>query len=253
MTTISEIAPDVFRISTYVREIDLQFSQFLVKDEQPLLWETGMRRLFPEVRAAVAKIVDPASLRWVSFSHFEPDECGALNEWLELAPSAEAFCTEVGAMVFVNDAALRPARGVGRDQLIETGKYRFRLYPTPHLPHGWDAGVLFEETNRTLLCSDLFHHSGDVEPFTESDVVGRSRHAMQGMQASPLMDYMPWTPKSKARLRELAALAPRACATMHGSAFRGNGAQALLDLAAVMEEVLGAPDSEEKHQNESIA
>src|SRR5688572_5662404 len=207
MTTISEIAPDVYRISTYVREIDLQFSQFLVKDEQPLLWETGMKRLFPEVRDAVAKIIDPASLRWISWSHFEPDECGSLNEWLELAPRAQPLCTNVGAMVFVNDAALRPALGVGKDQPIDTGKYRFRLYPTPHLPHGWDAGVLFEETNRTLLCSDLFHHAGDAEPCTESDVVGRTRHAMQSMQASPLMDYMPWTPKTETRLRELAALA----------------------------------------------
>ncbi len=239
MTTISEIAPDVYRISTYIREIDLQFSQFLVKDDQPLLWETGMKRLFPEVRDAVAKIIDPASLRWISWSHFEPDECGALNEWLTLAPRAEPLCTEVGAMVFANDAALRPARGVGKDQPTDTGKYRFRLYPTPHLPHGWDAGVLFEETNRTLLCSDLFHHAGDVEPCTESDIVGRTRHAMQSMQASPLMDYMPWTPKTETRLRELAALGPRTCATMHGSAFRGDGAQALTDLAIVMQEVLG--------------
>jgi flavorubredoxin len=241
MTTISEIAPDVYRISTYIREFDLQFSQFVIKDEQPLLWETGMKRLFPEVRDAVAKIVDPATLRWIAFSHFEPDECGSLNEWLELAPLAQPLCTEVGAMVFVNDAALRPARGVGKDQCVETGKYRFRLYPTPHLPHGWDAGVLFEEVNRTLLCSDLFHHAGDVEPCTESDVVGRTRDTMQGMQQSPLMDYMPWTPKTEARLRELAALAPRTCATMHGSAFRGDGAQALVDLAAVMQEVLGSP------------
>ena len=239
MTTISEIAPDVYRICTYVPQIDLQFCQFLVKDDEPLLWETGMKQLFPAVREAVAKIIDPATLRWISFSHFEPDECGSLNEWLQLAPRAQAVCSEVGAMVFVNDGASRPARGLTRHDLIETGKYRFRLYPTPHLPHGWDAAILFEETNRTLLCSDLLHHGGDVEPCTESDVVGRCRHAMQTMQATPLTDYMPWTPKTESRLAELAALAPRTCATMHGSAFRGDGARALRELGSVMREVLG--------------
>ena len=239
MTTISEIAPDVYRICTYVPDFDLQFSQFLVKDDEPLLWETGMKQMFPAVREAVAKIVDPATIRWIAFSHFEPDECGSLNQWLELAPRSEALCSEVGAMVFVNDGALRPARGVGKDQLIETGRNRFRLYHTPQLPHGWDAAILFEETHRTLLCSDLFHQTGDVEPCTESDVIGRARHAMQTMQASPLADDMPWTPKTESRLMELAALAPRTCATMHGSVYRGDGARALRDLAGAMKEILG--------------
>ena len=237
-TTINEIAPDVYRICTYVPDFDLQFSQFLVKDDEPLLWETGMKGMFPAVREAVAKLIDPATLRWISFSHFEPDECGSLNEWLALAPSAEPLCSAVGAMVFVNDGAIRPARGVGKEQPIETGKYRFRLCPTPHLPHGWDAAILFEETNRTLLCSDLFGHAGNVEPSTESDVLGRVGNTLRAMQAGPLMDYMPWTPKTEARLRELAALAPRVCATMHGSVYRGDGARALVDLADVMREGL---------------
>ena len=239
MATISEIAPDVYRICAHVPEIDLQFCQFLVKDDEPLLWETGMKQLFPVVREAVAKIIDPATLRWISFSHYEPDECGALNEWLDVAPLAQAVCSEVGAMVFVNDGARRPARGIGKNDVIETGRHRFRLYPTPHVPHGWDAAILFEETDRTLLCSDLFHHTGDVEPLTESEVVGRSRHAMQAMQASPLADYLPWTPKTQSRIEELAALAPRTCATMHGSAYRGDGARALRELSSAMREVLG--------------
>ena len=239
MTTISEIAPDVYRICTYAPQFDLQFCQFVVKDDEPLLWETGMKQMFPVVREAVSKIVDPATIRWVAFSHFEPDECGSLNEWLELAPRSQALCSEVGAMVFVNDGATRPARGVGKNEAIETGRYRFRLHHTPQLPHGWDAAILFEETNRTLLCSDLFHQIGDVEPCTESDVIGRARHAMQTMQQTPLADYMPWTPKTESRLRELASLAPRTCATMHGSAFRGDGARALLDLGVVMKEILG--------------
>jgi flavorubredoxin len=242
MTTITEIAPDVYRISTYIKEIDLQFNQFLIKDEQPLLWETGMKQMFPLVRDAVSKIIDPASLRWISWSHFEPDECGSLNEWLTLAPRAEALCSEIGAMVFVNDGAIRPARGVGKDHLIETGRNKFRFYPTPHLPHGWDAGVLFEETNRTLLCSDLFHHVGDVEASTESDILGRVRDAMEMSQRTPpFADYMPWTPKTERRLRELSALQPRTCATMHGSAFVGDGARALLDLGGIMKDVLGTP------------
>jgi len=242
MTEISEIAPDVFRICTYVSEIDLQFCQFLIRDEQPLLWETGMKQLFPAVRDAVAKLIDPASIRWISFSHFEPDECGSLNEWLQLAPHAQALCSEVGALVFVNDGAIRAARGIGKDQVVDTGRNKFRFYPTPHLPHGWDAGVLFEETNGTLLCSDLFHHAGNVEPCTESDIIERTSNAMRAMQAGPLPDYMPWTPKTESRLRELSALTPRTCATMHGSAFRGDGARALLDLAGVMREVLSPQD-----------
>jgi flavorubredoxin len=240
--TITEIAPDIYRISTYVKEIDLQFNQFLVRDEQPLLWETGMKQMFPAVKEAVAKIIDPSTLRWIAFSHYEPDECGSLNEWLELAPRAQPLCSEVGAMVFVNDAATRPARGVGKHDLIDTGRSKFRLYPTPHLPHGWDAGMLFEETHRTLLCSDLFHHLGDVEPSTQSDLMGRVRHAMQtSQQTPPFMDYMPWTPKTHGRLQELAALRPRVCATMHGSAFEGDGERALLDLSAVMRDVFGRP------------
>jgi flavorubredoxin len=240
--TITEVAPDIYRISTYVKDIDLQFNQFLIKDEQPLLWETGMKQIFPAVREAVAKIIDPSTLRWIAFSHFEPDECGSLNEWLQLAPQAQALCSEVGALVFVNDAAVRPARGVGKQDLIDTGRSKFRFYPTPHLPHGWDAGFLFEETHRTLLCSDLFHQLGDVEPSTQHDVIDRARHAMQTSQRTPpFMDYMPWTPKTAAQLQELAALNPRICATMHGSAFEGDGARALLDLGVVMKEVFGTP------------
>lgn len=240
MATIDEIAPDVYRISTYIREFDLQFNQFLVKDEEPLLWETGMKALFPEVRDAVARLIRPSALRWVAFSHFEPDECGSLNEWLEIAPRAQPLCSEVGAIVFVNDGALRPARGAGKDDLIETGKHRFRLYPTPHLPHGWDAAMLFEETEKTLLCSDLFHHSGNVEPSTASDVIGRFQRTLETYQASPpFTNYMPWTSMTEQQIRELAALDPRTCATMHGSAFVGDGAKALLALGTVMKEILG--------------
>ena len=240
LTRVDEIAPDLYRISTYIEPFNLQFNQFLVKDDAPLLWETGMKGLFPAVRDAVASVIDPATLRWIGYSHYEPDECGSLNEWLALAPHAQAFCSEVGAIVFANDAAARPVRGFGRNDLIETGKSRFRLYPTPHLPHGWDAATLFEETQRTLLCSDLFGHNGDVEPSTESDVVGRFADSLRAFQSTPpFLDYMPWTTRTDRQIRELSTLQPRLCATMHGSAFAGDGAQALLDLGQAMQAILG--------------
>jgi flavorubredoxin len=239
MSTVTEIAPDVFRISLFVPQFNLQFNHFLVKDDEPLLYHTGMRGMFPQVRDAVATIMPPSQIRWIGFSHFEVDECGALNEWLEIAPSAQAVCSVVGVLVNLNDFASRPARGLKSDEVLDTGKYRFRFRKTPHLPHGWDAGVLFEETHRTLLCSDLFHQNGDVEPVTESDVVGRTRDAMIEYQAGPLMDYMPFTSKTERLLGELAALKPKTIAAMHGSAFVGNGGRALHDLAVVMREVLG--------------
>jgi flavorubredoxin len=239
MTRIDEIAPDIFRICTYVPDFNLQFNQFLIKDEEPLLFETGMKQMFPIVREAVSKVIDPASLRYISFSHFEPDECGSLNEWLTIAPRSEAICSVVGAMVFVNDGAIRPARGLSNDEIIQTGKHRFRFKATPHLPHGWDAGVLFEETTQTLLCSDLLGHAGDMPAITNADIVGPFRDSTKAFQAGPLANYMPFTPHTEAQVRELASLKPRACAPMHGSTFVGNGEKALLDMAVVMKELLG--------------
>ena len=239
MTRIDEIAADVFRISTYAPDFDIQFNQFLIRDDEPLLFETGMKQIFPLVREAVARIIDPASLRYISFSHFEPDECGSLNEWLAAAPRAEALCSVVGAMVFVNDGAVRPARGMNHNETLQTGKHRYRFQATPHLPHGWDAGVLFEETTGTLFCSDLLGHAGDVSPVTDSDVVGRFRDTTKAFQGGPLSNYMPYTPQTEARIKELASLKPRACATMHGSTFLGNGEQALLDMGVAMRELLG--------------
>jgi hypothetical protein len=137
---IDEIAPDLYRICLYVPAFDLQFNHFLVKDEEPLLFHTGMRGMFPAVRKAVAKLIDPASLRWISWSHFEVDECGALNEWLAAAPNAIPVCGEVGPMVNIADFSNRPPRALKPDEILQTGRHRFRFVPTPHLPHGWDAG-----------------------------------------------------------------------------------------------------------------
>ena len=237
--SVTEIAPDCYRISTYIPEIDLQFNQFLIKDDEPLLFHTGMRSLFPIVREAVATLIDPAKLRWISFSHFEADECGSLNEWLQIAPNAQAVCSMVGAMVSINDFALRPAKGMVDGETFETGQHRFRFVQTPHVPHCWEAGLLFEETKATLLCSDLFHQGGEVEPFTQSDVIDRARKTLVDYQASPLANYMPYTKHTDGILQKVAALKPRTIAPMHGSAFAGDGAQAIRDLAVVMREVLG--------------
>jgi flavorubredoxin len=236
---IMEVAPDLYRISTYIPEINLQFNQFLVRDDEPLLFHTGMRGLFPLVRDEVARVIEPARIRWIGFSHFESDECGALNDWLEVAPEAEPVCSLVGAMVSVNDFSMRPARAMTDGQVWSTGKYRFRFLQTPHVPHCWEAGLIFEETQGTLLCSDLFTHYGDVEPQTGSDVVGRFRQDLIREQQGPLAHAYPYTSGTEETLRRLGALEPKTLALMHGSTYVGDGRQALEDLAVAMREVLG--------------
>jgi flavorubredoxin len=239
MAAVNEIAPDLYRISIYVPEFDLQFNHFLVRDEEPLLYHTGLKATFPAVRDAVATLIEPSRLRWIGFSHFESDECGALNPWLETAPAAEPVCSLLGALVSVNDFAARPARGLSDGEVLETGRYRFRCCRTAHLPHGWDASLLFEEQHATLLCSDLFHQTGDVEALTESDVLGRVRRTLEEYQAGVLADYVPYTPRTRGILNALAELQPRTLAVMHGSSFAGDGARALRDLDDAFRAVFG--------------
>jgi len=236
---VDEIGPDVFRLSLPVPEMNIQFNQFLVRDEEPLLFHTGMRHIFPEVREAVARVIDPSSLRWISFSHFEADECGALNEWLDTAPQATAVCSFVGANVSVNDFANRPARAMNNDEEFSTGKYRFRFLVTPHVPHCWEASMLFEETQGTLFSSDLFFHWGNEDPVTESDVVDKFKQGLIADQQGPFANAYPYTPQTEGTLKRLSLLKPKTIALMHGSSFRGDGEQALKDLAVVMKEVLG--------------
>jgi flavorubredoxin len=238
-TRITEIAPDHYVISIYVREFNLRFNHFLIKDDEPLLFHTGMKQMFPLVRDAVARVINPATLRWISFSHFEADECGALNEWLAIAPQAAPVCGLVGAVVSVNDFAVRPAHVLAHDEILKTGAYRFRYQQTPHVPHNWEAGLLFEEVTRTLLCSDLFTHEGDVEPMTKTDVVDRAKQALLAGKKGPFADPYPYTPLTEPILHGLAQLLPAQLALMHGSVFVGDGGQALRDLAIVMREVLG--------------
>jgi flavorubredoxin len=240
VAVISEVAPDIYRISVFAPWGNLQFNHFLVRDDEPLLFHTGLRGMHAEIREAVSTLIRVPELRHISFSHFESDECGSLNEWLAAAPGSDVICSQVGALVSVNDFIGRESLGLADGGTFVTGKYRFRYCQTPHLPHGWDAGVLFEETRGTLLCSDLFHQIGDVEPLTSADIVGRSRQAMKEYQAGILADYVPYTARTAQNLKKLANLKPKTLAVMHGSSFTGDCARALNDLDAALREVFGS-------------
>lgn len=237
--SVSEIAPDIFRFCLFAREIDLQFNYFLVRDEQPLLFTTGYKAGFPMLREAVARVLDPARIRWIGFSHFESDECGALNLWLDAAPHATPVCGLVSAMVNVNDFAIRPPKPMMDGEILETGARRFRFCSTAQFPHGWDAGLLFEETERTLFCSDLFSQNGNVEPIVEADLSGRVQAAMAQMQGGPLANVVPYTPRTDGILEKLAGLNPKTLAIMYGSSFAGDGASALRSLGITMRDIFG--------------
>jgi flavorubredoxin len=238
-TTVTEIVRDVFRISTFAPDFGIQFNQFLVKDDEPFLMHTGFKAMFAATRGGVAEVLDPVRVRWIGFSHFESDECGALNDWLATAPHAQAVCSFVGAFVSVNDFAIRPARAMADNEVLHGGRNLLRFLATPHVPHGWDAGLFFEETQRTLLCSDLFFQPGDPPPLTRADLVGPARAAIIGGQTGPLANDVPYTPYTDATMQRLADLGPRTLATMHGSSYTGDGAQALRGLARVLRETLG--------------
>jgi flavorubredoxin len=240
-TSVVEIAADVYRLCTYNGDSGLQLCQFLFKDDEPLLFHTGHRRLFPEVRDAVARVLDPTTVRWIGHSHFEADECGSLNEWLHLAPGAESFCSVIGARTSIGDFAIRAPRALAHDAAFSTGRFQFRFQQTPHVPHCWDAGLLFEETSSLLLCSDLLLQRGDVAPITDSDVLGSVGATLKAQHAGPTGDSIPYTSETDAILGQLAELAPHLLATHHGSTFAGDGKQVLLDLIQVLRDV-HAPD-----------
>lgn len=238
MANVTEIAPDLYRISIFNQQIGLQFNHFLIRDEEPMLYHAGLRSNFAELHDAVTKLITPKEIRWIGWSHFESDECGALNEWLSAVPSAQAVCGSLGATINVNDYANRPPRTLENGETFTTGQRRFRYVSTAHVPHGWDAGVMFEETERTLLCSDLLTHFGAVEPLTSHDIVGRARESLENMQRSPFAYYIPYNENTSRVMASLAALNPRLLATMHGSSFNGDCAQALRDFDTVMRQVL---------------
>lgn len=229
-TRVDEIADGIFRLSTFVAEVappaGFLFNQFLVLDDEPLLFHTGPRRMFPMVREAVSRLMPPERLRWISFGHFEADECGAMNEWLAIAPNAEIAHGQTGCSVSLNDMADRPPRMLADGETIELGRGKtVRYLDTPHTPHGWDAGLLYEESSRTLFCGDLFTQLGDGPALVEDDIVGAA------IAAEDLFGYSSLNPVMGATIRRLADLAPGTLALMHGPSFRGDGAAALCALA----------------------
>jgi len=227
-TRVDEVAEGIYRVSTPATTLPggFTFNQYLILDEQPLLFHTGPRGLFSLVSEAVAAVMPVERLRYVGLSHVEADECGALNEFLAGARAAEPVCSQVAAMVSVNDMATRPARPLADGEVLELGRHRVRWVDTPHVPHGWECGYLFEETTRTLLCGDLFTQGGaEHVPVTESDILGPS----EAMRAN--MDYFAHGPNTRPSLERLAALAPQTLACMHGSAWRGDGKGLLSALA----------------------
>jgi flavorubredoxin len=236
-TNVHEIAAGIFRISVPVPPSAMPggftFNQFLLVDDEPLLFHTGPHKMFPLVRQAVAHVLgDVTRLKWVGFSHVEADECGALNEWLEAAPQATPVCSLVAAMVSVSDFALRPARALADGEELSLGKKRVRWLDAPHLPHNWECGYLNESTTRTLLCGDLFTHGGaDGPPITESEVLGPSEAFRQAMPAGSVAIER----GSRAILEKLAATEPRTLALMHGSSYRGDGAKLLRGFADVLD------------------
>lgn len=228
-TRINEIADGVFRLSTFIPDVPptgLSFNQFLIRGEEPLLFHTGMRGLFPLVRDAVSKLMPPEKLRWISFGHYEADECGSMNEWLAVAPNAQVVHGMTAVAVSLNDQASRAPRAVQHGDVIDLGGKRVRYLDTPHVPHGWEAGLLYEETTGALLCGDLFTQYGICDATTESDIVGAA------IASEDIANYSALNPAMGTTLRKLAELKPRTLALMHGPSFIGDGAAALAALGA---------------------
>ena len=229
-TNIQEIADGIYRINTPVIVQDapggFSFNQYLVVDDESMIFHTGPRKMFPLVREAVASVLPAERLRYISFSHVEADECGSLNEWLAIAPQSTPLCGTVAALVSIEDLADRPPRPLRDGEVLSLGKHSVQWFDTPHLPHAWECGFLMEERTKTLLCGDLFTQGGaDLPAVTESDILGPSesfRHQM---------DYFSHTKYARDMLERLASSGPTTLACMHGSAWRGDGSKLLRALA----------------------
>ncbi len=229
-TNVVEIADGIYRINTPVPPGAISggfsFNQFLVVDDEPLLFHTGPRKMFDLVREAVESVTPVNRLRYISFSHVEADECGSLNEWLAAAPEAVPLCSNVAAMVSINDIGDRPPRALGDNEELSLGQRRVKWFDTPHLPHSWECGYLMEMTTKTLFCGDLFTQGGDKLPaITEDDILGPSEAFRKQME-----DYS-HSPDTRDLLEKLASADPTTLACMHGSAWKGDGAQLLRALA----------------------
>jgi len=228
-TNLHEIASGIYRINTPVQipgGPDFNFNQYFVADDEPLLFHTGPRRMFPLVAEAIGKVLPLERLRYVAFSHFEADECGSLNDFLAAAPVAVPVSSQVAAMVSVNDVATRPARALADGEILRTGRHAFKWLDAPHVPHAWENGFMIDLETRTMLCGDLFTQGGSgAVAITEGDILGPSEAFRQAM------DYYAHSPQTAATLERLAREQPQVLACMHGSAWRGDGAALLRALA----------------------
>jgi flavorubredoxin len=227
-TNVDEIAPNIYRLSTFVPEIGptgFAFNQFLLVDDEPLLFHLGPRKMFPLVSEAIGRVMPVERLRWLAFGHVESDECGAMNEFLAAAPEAEVIHGMTGCMVSLNDMADRPPRPMADGEVLKLGAMQIRHLDTPHVPHAWEAVALYEETTGTLLCGDLGTQLGDAPALTEGDIVGPAVEAEDLFASSSLAPGMPAT------IERLADLEPRTLAIMHGSSFTGDSAAVLRTLA----------------------
>ena len=234
-SSIDEINDGIYRISTWVPEISPEgftFNQFLVTADEPLLFHTGPRGMFPLVAEAVALVAPVESLRWISFGHVEADECGSMNMWLAAAPDSQVAFGALGCMVSLNDLCDRAPRPLADGEVLDLGGKRIRQISTPHVPHGWEAQVLFEETTGTLLSGDLFTQVGNGPAVTTDDIVARA------VEAEEMFHSTAMAPHTVTTLRSLGDLAPTTLALMHGPSFRGDGRQALYDLAASYERMM---------------
>jgi flavorubredoxin len=229
-TQVEEIADGIYRLSTFIPDANFMFNQFLVDADEPLLFHSGLSGLFPLVSAAATRVVPPERLRWITFGHVEADECGAMNKWLALAPRAEVAHPTMGCIVSVDDLADRPPRRLADGEVLDLGGKRIRSIDTPHVPHGWDAHLMFEETTGTLLCGDLFTAMGPSAALTEDDMLEPALQAEDVFRATCL------TPDTARTIRRLADLQPGTLGLMHGPSFAGDAVTQLRRLADAYDE-----------------
>ena len=226
---IDEIGDNIFRLSAFVPQVmppaGFTFNVFLIRAEEPMLFHLGKRKMFSLYADAMAKLMPVEKLRWASFGHFEADECGAMNEWLAAAPHAELMHGMTGVRVSLADMADREPRMLKDGEVVDIGGKRIRYIDTPHVPHGWDSGIIFEETTKTLFVSDLFAHGGDTAAMTRSEIVSPAMAGADPIYSTSL------GPTTAPTIRKLAALEPKMLAVMHGSSFAGDGASQLHGLA----------------------
>ncbi|MGD0118150.1 MAG: MBL fold metallo-hydrolase [Candidatus Binatus sp.] len=237
-TRVDEIAEKIYRLSTLVPgtagPAGLTFNQFLIDADEPLLFHCGQRFLFPSISSAVGKLIPIERLRWITFSHVESDECGSMNEWLAAAPKATAAHGHLGCNIWLKDTAIREPRALSDGEVLDLGGKKVRRLDTPHLPHCWDAGLIYEEATGTLFCSDMFTQAGDGPALADGDIVGPA------IEIERRLAFTPITPKTAPMVRKLAALSPRTLAVMHGSSFSGDVSSVLEALAGFYDEVLRA-------------